>query len=122
MLVQPASWRDKDSPQTRPVLPAVGKITVLPEVEGAAGAPGDLFSPCHCGSGPARHVSRHMQACGLLCELPKKRRRAEVSAPTNWQHDAIGTHKPLNTDLRSLSWVSMSPAFSSPRARTSGVA
>ena len=49
---------------------------------------------------PTRHVIKFKQACGLLCELPKKRRRAEVSAPTNWQHDAIGTHKPLNTDLR----------------------
>jgi len=55
----------------------------------AAGAPGDLFAPCHCGSGPARHVSRYRQACGLPCKLPKK-----TSTNRSLRSTSIGSTSP----------------------------
>jgi hypothetical protein len=52
----------------------------------AAGAPGDLFSPCHCGSGPPRHVSDTGKPVACYVSCPKKRRRTEVSLHIHWQH------------------------------------
>jgi hypothetical protein len=65
----------------------------------------------YCASGPALHLIDHRQAGGLLCKLPKKRRRTEVSAFPNRQHDATGRLNTLNLDLSLLSRVPMAPAF-----------
>src|SRR5258708_2986990 len=53
----------------------------------------------YCASGPTPHLIKCRQASGLRCELPKKRRRTEVSARPNWQHDAIGRHDILKHGL-----------------------
>ena len=63
--------------------------------------PCESFSTCYCAS-----------VSDTLCELPKKRRRAEVSAPTNWQHDAIKKERVLQV-LRDANGEEVNGATSS---------
>ena len=76
------------SPHRRkgPVLPGLSNWRAAPQ---GKKVPSDNFAIAIVLRVPTPHVVKHRQASGLLCELPKKRRRTEVSASAQlaaWCH------------------------------------